>query len=209
MTTLVEELCKPNVVHLVAAFVRICPSLLVNAVTLEEAMLMLSKKFPDSWPDKVETQARYWACRVKNVLRKWRDIAVYPARFNRAMMTADIEQKRTISRLTNSIKPYCVTRSLSDVAPPSTSSRHRTPYDDHADVVYHLEPEIREESLPRAAEMEDLAFLLKDHEIRKQGIGLPLEDNRTSLTPFRRGFAEPPPREGSLLTRPMKKCLET
>ena len=209
MTTLVEELCKPNVVHLVAAFVRICPSLLVNSVTLKEAVLMLSKKFPHSWPDKVETQARSWACRVKNVLRKWRDIAVYPARFNRAMMTADIEQKRTISRLTNSIKPYCVTRALSDVAPPSTSSCHRAPYDDHADVVYHLEPEIRDESLPRAAGMEDLDFLIEDHEIRNQGIGLPLEDNRTSLTPFRRGFAEPPPREGSLLTRPMKKFLET
>lgn len=37
MATSAEELCKGDVVRLVEIFVQLCPSLLINATTLQEA----------------------------------------------------------------------------------------------------------------------------------------------------------------------------
>ena len=127
-----EELCKQDVVHLVDAFVRICPCLLVKFSTLVEAFRNVNSTHPRSRAGNVLRQARNWACNVKLVLSHWRNLAVYPERHYRSMLEADAENKRTITRLTKSIEPYSVTTRFEETSPttggtsqPSKSSPER------------------------------------------------------------------------------------
>ena len=124
-TTLAEELCKPIAVHLVGAFVRIWPSLIVSATTVAAALRNVNEQFPCLRPGEVQHQARACAVQVKTVLSQWRHIAVHPEQYARAILTADAEQKRTIIRLTTSIKSCCVTSSLSDVSTTTVGASQR------------------------------------------------------------------------------------
>ena len=125
-TTLAEELCQPNAVHLVGAFRRIWPSLIVTVTTVAAALRKVNEQFPCLRPGEVQHQAKACAVQVKTVLSQWRHIAVYPEQYARAILIADAEQKRTINRLTTSIKSCCVTRSLWDVATTTVGASQRS-----------------------------------------------------------------------------------
>ena len=116
MSTSAEELCKAEVVGLVEVFVEMCPSLLINATTLQEAFANVHAIKPCLRPGNTKHQTRVCAFLVKMVLSKWRDLAVYPDRFARAMMQSTVDERRTITRLKRSIQPFHVMSSVSDVS---------------------------------------------------------------------------------------------
>ena len=116
MATSAEELCKGDVVRLVEIFVQLCPSLLINATTLQEAFAKVHTVKPCLRPGYMKHQARVCAFLVKMVLSKWRDLAVYPDRFARAMLQGSVEERRAITRLKRSILPFNVITSLADVS---------------------------------------------------------------------------------------------
>ena len=164
MTTLAEELCKPDVVHLVDAFVRICPSLLINHSTLAQAFLKVTARDLRERAGLVVRPVAIWAWNVKLVLSRWRDIAAYPEKYVRAMRQADIKQRQTINRLRASIEPYLETPTLEELytarGGTSLPSRSRpnawipasetssSIYADHADFIYDLELELLDDKLP-------------------------------------------------------------
>ena len=116
MATSAEELCKGDVVRLVEIFVQLCPSLLINATTLQEAFAKVHTVKPCLRPGNMKHQARVCAFLVKMVLSKWRDLAVYPDRFARAMLQGNVDERRTITQLKRSILPFNVITSLADVS---------------------------------------------------------------------------------------------
>ena len=164
MTTLAEELCKPDVVQLVDAFVRICPSLLINHKQLAEAFRNVTARDPCERAGMVLRPARNWAWNVKMVLSHWRNIAVYPEKYARAMRQADVEKQRTISRLRASIDPFLEITKLEDLSTasggtsqpsrsspkawPTASETGSTSYAAYADVLYDLELELLDDKLP-------------------------------------------------------------
>ena len=111
MTTLAEDLCRPELVNLVGAFVPSCPSLLAKCTTLAEAFLCVNSRQRCLRTDEEHHQAKLFACLVELMLSRWRNIAIYPKRYARAMLQADFEQKRTLTRLKGRIEPYFLTSS--------------------------------------------------------------------------------------------------
>ena len=117
MATSVDEFCKGDVVRLVEVFVQVCPSLLINATTLQEAFAKVNAVKQCLRPGNTKHQSRLCALVVKMVLSKWRDLCVYPDRYARAMLQAGKEQRHTISRLKRSIQPFnVITSALSDLS---------------------------------------------------------------------------------------------
>ena len=189
MTTLAEELCRPEVVHLVGAFVPSCPSLLVKSTTLAEAFLCVNSRQRCLRTDEEHHQAKLFACLVELMLSRWRNIAIYPKKYARAMLQADWKQKQTLTWLKSSIKPYMLTRSCSDgstttggtsqpwsasaTAGSTTSASRGTIYYDQADVVNVGDFELLNDRMPPAAHTEDFETWRKE-------LGLALQDNATS-----------------------------
>ena len=191
--------------HLVDAFVRICPSLLVKFSTLVEAFRNVNSTHPRSRAGNVLREARNWACNVKLVLSHWRNLAVYPERHARSMLEADVENKRTITRLTKSIEPYSVTTRFEETSPttggtsqPSTSSptagsttsdvRSTMNYDPD-DVVCGGELEPLDEGLPAAAGIKDAACPIEENDMRRTRTE-ELEARGVETAPKRRKHAD-------------------
>ena len=211
MTTWAEELCRPDIVHLVGAFVPSCPSLDVKSTTLVEALLSVNARQPCLRTGEERHQARLFAFLVKMVLIRWRNIAIYPERYARAMLQADFEQKRTLIRLKSSIKPYFLTRSFSDgstttggtsqpgrssdTAGCTTSSSRRTICHDQSDVGNDGDFELLDDRLPPAARIVDLNFLTDEPQTCRKEFGVALADNPTTT---------PQKRDPYLLRRPCK-----
>ena len=157
-------------VHLVDAFVRICPSLLINHSTLAQAFLKVTTRDLRERAGLVVRPVAIWAWNVKCVLSRWRDIAVYPEKYVRAIRQADVEQHRTINRLMASIEPYFETPTFEELCTASggtsrpsrsrpkawktASDTSSSIYAAHADVIYDLELELLDDSLPPAADHE-------------------------------------------------------
>jgi len=190
MTTLAEDLCRPELVHLVGAFVPSCPSLLVKSTTLAEAFLCVNSRQRCLRTDEEHHQAKLFACLVELMLSRWRNIAIYPKKYARAMLQADWKQKQTLTWLKSSIKPYMLTRSCSDgsattggTAQPwsasatagcTTSSSRGTTYYDQADVDNVGDFELLNDRMPPAAHTENF-------ETWRNEFGLAMHDNaRTS-----------------------------
>ena len=114
MTTLAEALCRPELVHLVGAFVPSCPSLLVKSTTLAEAFQCVKSRQRCLRTDEQHHQAKLFSFLVKLMLSRWRNIAIYPKRYARAMLQADLEQKRTLTRLKCRLKPCFLASPFSD-----------------------------------------------------------------------------------------------
>ena len=112
LTTRVDELCLGPVVHVVEVFLSVCPSLLINATTLKLGLMEVHERIPCLRPGNVEQSAKMVAVLVKMALSKWRDIAVYPEKFARAMLQANLDQKRIITKLKGAISPYEVTANV-------------------------------------------------------------------------------------------------
>ena len=186
---------------LAGAFVPSCPSLLVKSTTLVEALLCVNARQPCLRTGEERHQARLIAYLVKIVLSRWRNIAIYPERYALAMLQADSEQKRTLTRLKSSIKPYCLTRSFSDgstttsgtsqpgrssdTAGCTTSSSRRTIYHDQGDVANDGDFELLDDRLPPVARIVDLNFLTDDSQTCREEFGMALADNRTIAPPKR------------------------
>ena len=150
-------------VHLVDAFVPICPSLLINHSPLAHAFLNVTARDLRERAGLVVRPVAIWAWNVKLVLSCWRDIAVYPEKYVRAMRQADIEQRQTINRLRDSIEPYFETPTLEELytATGGTSRPSRARpnawipaletsssiYADHDDFIYDLELELLDDKL--------------------------------------------------------------
>ena len=228
MATSVDELCKADVVRLVEVFVQICPSLLINATTLQEAFAKVNAVKQCLRPGNTKHQGRVCAFLVKMVLSKWRDLAVYPDRFARAMLQGNVEERRTITRLKRSILPFNVTSSLADVSTttggtdPSRSSCSTVGssppfYYDQGDIDYDGECEaLFNSSLPAAGRRASGYDRAVDSMwLDEWGIGTDVDElpGPAHSRPLKRTWSEevdalgvdPPPRGGNLLTRTIWK----
>ena len=183
MTTLAEELCRPEVVHLVGAFVPSCPSLLVKCTTLAEAFLFVNSRQRCLRTDEEHHQAKLFSFLVKLMLSRWRNIAIYPKRYARAMLQADFEQKQTLTRLKGRIKPYFLRSSCSDDSTTtggtsqqwsaSATEGSTTISYDQADVVNVDDFELLNDRMPPAAHTEDFKSWRNE-------LGLALHENATT-----------------------------
>ena len=139
--------------------------------------------------DEEHHQAKLFSFLVKLMLSRWRNIAIYPKRYARAMLQADFEQKRTLTRLKSKVKPYFLTSSCSDestttggasqpwsvsaTAGSTTSSSRGTFCYDQADVVTVDDFELLNDRMPPAAHTDDF-------ETRRKELGLALQENATT-----------------------------